>query len=162
QGGMGAIYKAQNRYTGTPCAIKILLPKFAQDNEARQRFIVEATAASGLKHQGICQVHDFGITPSKMPYLVMDWIDGTSLQELVFRDGCLSQNQAIPIFTQVLSALSHAHGKRVIHRDLKPDHILISNDPITGARFIQIVDFGIAKVLEEEYDEAKGLTRSGT
>src|SRR5258708_5806024 len=80
-GGMGAIYKAQNQFTKQIYAIKVLNPEGANDPQTRQRFTVEARAASSLKHPHICQVFDFGVTDAEILYLVMEWIDGISLEE---------------------------------------------------------------------------------
>lgn len=163
QGGMGAIFKAKNKYTGTTYAVKVLLPKCAADEEMRKRFIGEAQAASALKHPGICQVRDFGISPCNMPYLVMDWIDGVSLQDVVYEKGHLSIEEAIPLFMQMFQALAFAHQRRVIHRDLKPDHMLLTKVEGTNEFELRIVDFGIAKIIEEDKGNTQeALTRTGT
>ncbi|HEY9786767.1 MAG TPA: serine/threonine-protein kinase [Candidatus Obscuribacterales bacterium] len=162
QGGMGSIFKARNKYTCTTYGIKVLLPKCAADELMRKRFLTEAIAASALKHPGICQVRDFGITAQNMPYLVMDWIDGKSLQEKVRTEGPLKAEEAIPLFLKMTAALGFAHQRRVVHRDLKPDHMLLVQAE-NGETDLVIVDFGIAKILEAEGEEAsEGLTKTGT
>lgn len=160
QGGMGAIYKVKNRYTGGNFAVKVLLKEFAENDEMRQRFVVEAKAASALKHPAICQVHDFGINQGT-PYLVMDWIDGVSLQSKVRRDGPMNAEEAIYVFLQMASALSEAHRNMVVHRDLKPENIMLTR--ASDGHGVRIVDFGIAKVLGEDDDivKSQGLTKSG-
>jgi serine/threonine protein kinase len=161
QGGMGWIYKAQNRHTGVLLAIKILRPEYARDKTAMQRFVAEAKAASGLKHPNICQVYDFGLTDSQTAYLVMDWINGVSLGAKVKRDLRVPPIEAIVIFQQVASALAHAHQNKVVHRDLKPDNIMLSRDA-DGRTVVSLVDFGIAKVLDEESGlDARNLTQTG-
>jgi eukaryotic-like serine/threonine-protein kinase len=164
EGGMGAIYKAQNRYTGATFAIKVLRTEFALDEEYRQRFILEAKAAGSLKHANICPVHDFGLTQAQTLYLVMDWIQGISLSKKVLRDGPLSVSAALPVFEQVATALECAHQHGVIHRDLKPDNIILSREPETGITHTYLVDFGVAKVLTGVREEARdrGLTPCGT
>lgn len=163
QGGMGAIYRARNRYTNADFAIKILLPKYAADDEMRQRFITEAKAASALKHPGICQVRDFGITKSKMPYLVMDWLDGVTLHEWVETRGVPCEREAIGIFIQIASAIGNAHKMKVVHRDLKPEHVILCKNESHEAHDIRIVDFGIAKLIHDESAPApkEGLTMDG-
>jgi serine/threonine protein kinase len=164
-GGMGAIYKAQNRFTKHFYAIKVLHPEGANDPQTRQRFTIEAKAASSLKHLNICQVFDFGVTDSELLYLVMEWIDGISLDEKVSRDGPLPDSEVIHIFLQVCSALAFAHANNVVHRDLKPDNIMLSRDPKNGANVVHIVDFGIAKVIRPDGSSkpsVEGLTQSGT
>ncbi|MBX9947571.1 MAG: serine/threonine protein kinase [Candidatus Obscuribacterales bacterium] len=163
QGGMGAIYRARNRYTNADFAIKILLPKYAADEDMRQRFITEAKAASALKHPGICQVRDFGITKSGMPYLVMDWLDGITLHEWVETRGPLKEREAIAIFLQIASAIGNAHKMKVIHRDLKPEHVVLCKGDNEEQNDVRIVDFGIAKVIHDESAPAPkdGLTMDG-
>lgn len=164
EGGMGAIYRASNKYTGAEFAIKILLPKYAADEEMRQRFITEAKAASALKHPGICQVRDFGITRSKMPFLVMDWLDGNTLHERVGTTGPMSERVAVPIFIQIASAIGNAHKMKVIHRDLKPEHVILCKNEAHDNNDVRIVDFGIAKLIHDESAPApkEGLTMEGT
>ncbi len=163
EGGMGAIYRASNRYTGANFAIKILLPKYAADEDMRQRFITEAKAASALKHTGICQVRDFGITKSRMPYLVMDWLDGVTLHERVDTKGPMSEREAVPIFIQIAAAIGSAHKTRVVHRDLKPEHVVLCKNDAHDANDVRIVDFGIAKLIHDEGAPApkEGLTMDG-
>ncbi|HIA50602.1 MAG TPA: serine/threonine protein kinase [Candidatus Melainabacteria bacterium] len=163
QGGMGAIYSARNRYTNADLAIKILLPKYAADEDMRQRFITEAKAASALKHPGICQVRDFGITKSKMPYLVMDWLDGITLHEWVETRGPLAEREAIAIFIQIAAAIGNAHKMKVIHRDLKPEHVVLCKNEHHENNDVRIVDFGIAKLIHDESAPApkEGLTMDG-
>lgn len=164
EGGMGAIFKAQNRYTGAKFAIKVMRAEAAQKQNALERFKFEAKAASSLKHPHICQVHDFGLTENNMPYLVMGWIDGINLASKVNRDKALPAQEAIVIFQQVASALAHAHANKVVHRDLKPENIMLSRDP-QGRTEVHLVDFGIAKELcDEEATEdpqSNALTRTG-
>lgn len=163
EGGMGAIYKAQNRFTGRLCAIKVLRPDSAYDKEKLLRFVYEAKAASSLDHQNICRVYDFGTTPEQMPYLVMDWIEGISLHRKIYRDGPLPPAEAEHIFAQVVDALAHAHDHRVVHRDLKPENIMLSRENGTNRTLVHLVDFGIAKVLNDDTEAMKSdaLTRTG-
>lgn len=163
EGGMGTIYKVRNRYTGAHFAVKVLRQECADDDEMRQRFIREAKAASQLKHPNICQVHDFGISRD-VPYLLMDWIDGISLERKLRRDGPLHYLEATNVFQQIASALSVAHQHMVVHRDLKPENVMLTRQSSDGRTGVQIVDFGIAKLLTSEGDDvtkSQGLTRSG-
>jgi len=164
QGGMGSIYKAKHRYTGVFAAIKVIRPEHTKDLNAMLRFKFEAKAAHSLKHPNICAVHDFGVTPGGLPYLVMDWIDGISLARKVIRDGPLPLAEVASIFQQVTQALAHAHQGKVIHRDLKPENIMLTTDR-RGNSVVHVVDFGIAKRMQDE-DETQtpsdgGLTRTG-
>jgi len=163
EGGMGSVFKAQNRYTGSQFAIKVMRFEFARDPEAWRRFAFEAKAASLLKHPHICQVHDFGLSKNGMPYLVMDWIDGISLEEKVLKEKRLTSDEGIEIFQQVAAALAHAHQHKVIHRDIKPHNIMISQDQSKNLN-VHIVDFGLAKAFQDENNSSQshGLTQTGT
>jgi serine/threonine-protein kinase len=164
QGGMGSIYKAKHRYTGAFAAIKVIRPEFGRDMNAMLRFKFEAKAAYSLKHPNICTVHDFGVTPGGLPFLVMDWIDGISLARKVAHDGPLTVAEAAAIFLQVTHALAHAHQNKVIHRDLKPENIMLTKDR-KGDFVVHVVDFGIAKRMQDENENQTpsdgGLTGTG-
>ena len=160
EGGMGAIYKALNHDTNSFCAIKVLRSGASNVDNAIDRFIIEAKAASTLVHPNICQLRDFGLTePSYIAYMAMDWIDGTSLRERVDHGSRLTVKEALPIFQQIASAIAHAHKMQVVHRDLKPENILISRDH-TKRLDAHLIDFGVAKLLDEE--QGRTLTQTGT
>lgn len=162
EGGMGFIFKARNRYTHAMYAVKVLRSEFDHDQRALDRFMFEAKAASSLKHPRICCVHDFGLTESGIPYLVMDWIEGISLGRKVTRDKQMSVPEALEIFQQTAAALMHSHQNKVVHRDLKPENIMLGFDE-QGRTAVHLLDFGIAKMLsEEDVGISGGLTRSGT
>lgn len=162
EGGMGFIFKARNRYTHAMYAVKVLRSEFDHDQRALDRFMFEARAASSLKHPRICCVHDFGLTASGIPYLVMDWIEGISLGRKVTRDKQMSVPDALEIFQQTAAALMHSHQNKVVHRDLKPENIMLGFDE-QGRTAVHLLDFGIAKMLsEEDVGISGGLTRSGT
>lgn len=162
QGAMGAIYKARNRYTGANYGIKVIRPEMNFVQDSVQRFMLEAKATTLLKHPNICQVHDFGLTKSKMPYLVMEWINGRSLDKKIENDQRVSIAEIVPIFQQIATALAHAHRNQVVHRDLKPENVMLSHNA-AGRDEVHIVDFGIAKVLSEEDNpkQSQGLTTTG-
>jgi serine/threonine-protein kinase len=104
-------------------------------------------------------VHDFGITPKSIAYLVMEWLDGSNLDPVIRIGGTISLARFLHIFIQATSALAHAHRKGVIHRDIKPSNLILATTP-ERPDFVKVVDFGIAKVLSEE-DDAMNLTRTG-
>ncbi|MBX9571939.1 MAG: protein kinase [Candidatus Obscuribacterales bacterium] len=157
-GGMGKVYKARHNLMKRIVAIKMLLPHLVQSAAALKRFQQEAQAASALNHPNILTVYDFGISDQGMPYLVMDYLEGTSLAALLQEQGYLASERAIHIFSQACSALAHAHQKGVIHRDLKPANIMLI-DYDGQPDFLKIVDFGIAKLLQP--DGAEQLTHTG-
>ncbi|MBX9724207.1 MAG: serine/threonine protein kinase, partial [Candidatus Obscuribacterales bacterium] len=157
-GGMGKVYKARHNLMKRVVALKMLLPHLVSSAAALKRFQQEAQAASALKHPHILTVHDFGISPKGMPYLVMDYLEGVSLSALLQDQGSLPQERCLNIFIQACSALSHAHKNGVVHRDLKPANLMLIDYDGTPD-FVMIVDFGIAKLLLSE--GAEQLTHTG-
>lgn len=162
-GGMGAIYKVENTFTKQICAVKVMKADQAENEVMRKRFIVEAKAASLLQHPHICQTYDFGISENNLLYLVMQWLDGISLEQKVSRDGPVSIQETTIIFMQVATALGHAHEHNVVHRDLKPDNIMLTRCRSGGGTIAHIVDFGIAKMVKDDGTTPTndGLTRIG-
>jgi serine/threonine protein kinase/tetratricopeptide (TPR) repeat protein len=162
-GGMGKVYKAKHTLMNRIVAIKTLLPQSVSNAVALKRFQQEAQAASALNHPNILTVYDFGITPDGLPYLVMDFLEGTTLGDAVLDVGPLPVRRSLPIFLQVCDGLAHAHENGVIHRDLKPTNIMLieyNGNP----DFVKIVDFGIAKVVpkdDTENSNSEQLTQTG-
>jgi serine/threonine protein kinase len=160
QGGMSVVYKARHCMLRKIVAIKTMLPSLMVHPFAMQRFQQEAQAASNIVHTNVITIYNFGITPEGQPYLVMDYLEGTSLSELIAQSRFLSVERATNIFLQMANALAHAHKKGVIHRDLKPSNIILIEQ---GEKkdIVQIVDFGIAKMLTQDGQEALNLTQTG-
>ncbi len=159
-GGMGLVYKARHNLMKRLVAIKLMLPQFAASATALKRFRQEAQAASHLNHPNILKVYDFGVTPQGLPYLVMDLLEGTNLSAELMAHGYLPLGRSLNIFVQTCAALSHAHQKGVIHRDLKPGNIMMV-DYDGQHDVVQIVDFGMAKILSEMDAENEELTKTG-
>jgi eukaryotic-like serine/threonine-protein kinase len=118
-GGAGLVYKARHIYTKKIVAIKLLFPQLALKSDVVKRFQQEAQAASCLNHPGIVSVYDFGLCNLGPPYMVMDYLPGCSLSDLIEKNGPLDPARTITLFTQIAEALQHAHEKGVVHRDLK-------------------------------------------
>lgn len=146
-GGMGVIYKAKNPVLKRLVAIKMLHSHLMSDVITR-RFQQEAAAVSGLSHRCIIAVHDFGVSEHGQPYMVMDFVDGKPLSEIL-RKSPLSVEPAINIAIQLAHALQHAHERGVLHRDLKPSNIMVTDYDCAFPE-VKIVDFGIAKILESD------------
>ncbi len=138
EGAMGAVYRAHHEQLGKDVAIKVMLPELAANPEYRSRFEREARVCAQLRHPGVVGVHDVGLT-NGCPYLVMDLLNGFSLRDLVERSGPLPLDRTLHIAAQIADALVAAHEVRLVHRDLKPDNIMIEE----GERPV-IVDFGLA------------------
>ncbi|HMP77870.1 MAG TPA: serine/threonine-protein kinase [Pirellulaceae bacterium] len=153
QGGMGAVYKANQPNLDRAVAIKILSPRFAMDPSFAERFSREARTLARLTHQNIINVYDFG-QQGDLYYLVMEYVDGVNLREAM-RAGAMTPAQALAIVPQVCEALQYAHDEGIIHRDIKPENILIDRK---GR--VKIADFGLAKMVEAGVDQAWTLTGS--
>ncbi|OYT72536.1 MAG: hypothetical protein CFK52_04890 [Chloracidobacterium sp. CP2_5A] len=141
EGGMGSVYCARHRLLGRVDAVKVLRPD-ASSADAGQRFLREAKLAAMINHPNAVVIHDFGVTESGLAFLAMEYIQGQSLARLLQKQGPLPPARAVALARQIASALDAAHQLGVIHRDLKPDNIMIMD----GDR-VKVVDFGIAKVV---------------
>jgi serine/threonine protein kinase len=157
-GGCGAVYRAVHVLLETPCAVKMLQPKFARDGRIAQRFLLEAKTAASLKHPGIVNVTDYGPAEDGAPYLVMELLEGPNLsQALKQRGGPMRPGEAVAVARGVLEALAVAHAAGVVHRDLKPENLILAR-AADGRMRPKILDFGLAKV---KIEGAKGLTATG-
>jgi tRNA A-37 threonylcarbamoyl transferase component Bud32 len=159
QGGMGLVYKVRNKSSDKVFAVKVLRQEFGQDELSVKRFEQEAAAASDLTHANLVSVYDHSFTTSGAPYLVMDYIEGKSLESILKTEVYLDTPRALNLFIQCCEALIHAHTKGVIHRDLKPSNIIVSTSA-GGNDIVKIVDFGIAKLLDQKSDTSD-FTRTG-
>ena len=159
QGQGGMVFKARHRQLDRFVAVKLLSPEDMADKTAFMRFEREAHSIGRLNHPNIVTVFDVGRWRNERPYLVMDYIEGMDLHDLIGQEGRLPIVRCLRIITQVCSALQHAHKRGVIHRDLKPRNIMVINeDDVTD--FVKLVDFGIAKQSgNEQFSE--GLTLEG-
>ncbi len=157
-GGMSEVYKARHIVTGKVVAVKILHQKLAKDEVTSKRLKQEAQAAGALKHSSILSVHDFGVDSAGTPFLVMDFLDGVSLSDILKKEGPLPLDRFLTIMQQVASALAHAQQQNVVHRDLKPSNIMILKE---GKDRAMIVDFGIAKLVDPNNEASQRLTQTG-
>lgn len=148
-GGMGAVYSAYHLTINRHVAVKILQPNLALGNERLlELFQREAEIAGQLSHENIVDIKDAGRTPDNLAYIVMEWLEGRTLEKEIEKDRQLSFERIVEIFRQVAAALDHAHARRIIHRDLKPANIMLVRGP-DGSEQVKVVDFGIAKVVAE-------------
>lgn len=157
KGGMSTVYKARHQAMSKTVALKILQTHLAQDPLSLRRFKQEASACSKLTHPGIAAIYDYG-EGDKMPYIVMEYVEGVTLSQLIRNEGVFSEERFLDIFQQVCSALTHAHEQGVIHRDLKPSNIMITRKD--GKDHVRILDFGIAKLVDAS-ETAQHLTQTG-
>lgn len=138
QGGMADVYKARDTILNRVVAIKVLRAKLSDDAMALVRFQREASAASRLSHPNVVDIYDVGEYEG-MHYIVMEFIRGRTLKELIAQRGALDVDEAIGVMKQLVSAINHAHEHKIIHRDIKPQNVLVKDDGT-----IKITDFGIA------------------
>lgn len=151
QGGMGAVYRATHLGTERPVAVKVISPEFMTNAEFVERFKREAKAAGLLRHPNVVNVTDFGFTTigtSQIAYLVMEYLNGSTLGQLLREKGKLSLPLVIDIVEQVCLAMDEAHKKGIIHRDLKPDNIWLEPN-FRGGYNVKVLDFGLAKLHPE-------------
>ena len=157
KGGMGAVYRSTRLLIGDEVAIKILHTGQVVDPHAAERFRREAQAAARLKHPNAVNIYDFGVSSDGLQYLVMDLVEGRSLREVTREEGPLNPSLVSEITSQVCAALDEAHRQHIVHRDIKPDNIILNSTP-TGLR-VKVLDFGIAKLRD---DTASHLTQTGS
>lgn len=155
-GSTGSAYKARNVLLDKYVVVKILHKFLLASPEALERFRKEAQIATALNHHGISQVFSHGMAEDGRPYIVMDYLQGESLANVLQTDGCLSIERFFNLFLQVTDALNFAHEKGVIHRDIKPSNIVIVKED-NDERAI-ILDFGIAKTINESGDQSSTKT----
>lgn len=161
KGGMSVVYKTRHQLINQFRAVKVLLPHRDSETDFLLRFQLEATAASRLDNKHIVRVHDFVAPEASAPYLVMDYAEGQALGDEIDKLGRLPVARALAIFVQILDAIGHTHARGVIHRDLKPDNILLVDDELEGPDFVKLIDFGIAKLTAADKFQPQGLTPTG-
>lgn len=152
KGGMGTVYRAHHRNLERTVAIKMLSEELAADGEFRARFQQEATLVARLSHPNIVNVFDIEAHGDTF-CIIMEYVEGESLQARIEREGKLPQEMVIEIGAQVARALHHAHGRGVVHRDIKPDNILI-----TASGLAKVMDFGIARFVDSKLKTQTGIS----
>lgn len=159
-GGMGRVYKARHQLMKRTIAVKTLLPSMVASGAALKRFQQEAEALSSLSHPNILSVFDFFIAEDGQPYLVMDYLEGTNLDQVRQDEGPMSAERAQRVFCQACSALAAAHAAGIIHRDLKPSNIMLVKHGVVADN-VKVIDFGIAKIITAEDGSSEQLTATG-
>jgi eukaryotic-like serine/threonine-protein kinase len=157
EGGMGRIYLAEHVRMNRQCALKVMRPTLVHDADSAARFGREASNAARIIHPNVAAVFDYGETEG-LVYLVMEYVDGEPLGEILQTGGALKPYRAVEIAKQVTDALTAAHELGIVHRDLKPDNIIVTKSK-SGREVPKVVDFGIAKAIAESPD--RRLTETG-
>ena len=147
EGGAGVVLRARHRTLRLDVAVKVLRPDLQRDADFVRRFEAEALAASRLDHPGITRVLDFGQEPDGLLYLAMEYLDGTSVRDLLVREGRLPLTRALPLIAQLCAGLAHAHARGLVHRDVKPENLILipgHDDDGHDIEQLKLCDFGIA------------------
>src|SRR5581483_11227661 len=157
-GHIGTVYKAKDRLLDKLVAIKVLRENMSP--EQLMRFQKEAKLSGRLHHENIAGVFDFGVTEENRPYLVMEFLDGESLDAVIAERGKLTLVEAMPIFLQICAAMEHSHSNGILHRDLKPTNVILMNknrsdeqgasSDLSAVPMIKIVDFGLARLKDRD------------
>jgi serine/threonine-protein kinase len=158
-GGMGEIFKVRHIHLNELRVIKIMRPNVAADDQGMQRFLQEARTSTMIKHKNLAMLYDFAQLDDGSYYMVWEFIDGTNIQKWIAQNGAMPSRLAIEIAIQALSGLDHLHSMGLIHRDISPENIMLSQDH-HGKLLVKVIDFGIAKQLAEG-EGSQGLTQTG-
>jgi len=140
-GGMAVVYRAMDTALGRPVAVKMLRSQYVNDEELVERFRQEAQSVAKLAHPNIVNIYDVGIADGE-DYIVMEYVDGPTLKEIIRERGPLSAKETVAITSQICQALEHAHANHIVHRDIKPHNILL-----TRSGQVKVTDFGIARAI---------------
>ena len=158
-GGMGEIFKVRHIHLNELRVIKIMRPNVAADDQGLQRFLQEARTSTQIKQKNLAMLYDFAQLDDGSYYMVWEFIDGTNIQKWIFQNGAMPSRLTIEISVQALTGLDHLHSMGLIHRDISPENIMLSQDN-RGKLLVKVIDFGIAKQLAEG-EGGQGLTQTG-
>ena len=158
-GGMGEIFKVRHIHLNELRVIKIMRPNVAADDQGLQRFLQEARTSTMIKHKNLAMLYDFAQLEDGSYYMVWEFIDGTNIQKWISEHGAMPARLTVEIAIQALTGLDHLHQMGLIHRDVSPENIMLSQDH-HGKLLVKVIDFGIAKQLAEG-EGGQGLTQTG-
>jgi serine/threonine protein kinase len=158
-GGMGEIFKVRHIHLNELRVIKIMRPNVAADDQGLQRFLQEARTSTMIKHKNLAMLYDFAQLEDGSYYMVWEFIDGTNIQKWISENGPVPPRLSVEISIQALLGLDHLHSMGLIHRDISPENIMLSQDH-HGKLAVKVIDFGIAKQLAEG-EGGQGLTQTG-
>src|SRR5947199_5087039 len=158
-GGMGEIFKVRHIHLNELRVIKIMRPNVAADDQGMQRFLQEAATSTMIKQKNLAMLYDFAQLDDGSYYMVWEFIDGTNIQKWIGQNGAMPSRLAIEIAIQATDGPEHLHAIGLIHRDISPENIMLSQDH-HGKLLVKVIDFGIAKQLGES-EGGQGLTQTG-
>jgi serine/threonine protein kinase len=159
EGGMGVTFKATDETTGQTVAIKFLNQERTTNPKDLRRFDREAKTARQLNHPGICRVLDFAVLDKARPYFVMEFVDGITLADRLKKEGQLGVEETFDLFIQICDALAYAHANGILHRDIKPGNIMVTNHESSVRA--KLLDFGIAKSIVPGEAVSQSITETG-
>ena len=158
-GGMGEIFKVRHIHLNELRVIKIMRPNVASDDQGLQRFLQEARTSTMIKHRNLAMLYDFAQLDDGSYYMVWEFIDGVNIQKWMAQNGAMPPRLAVEVAIQALTGLDHLHQMGLIHRDVSPENIMLSQER-GGKLLVKVIDFGIAKQLTEG-EGGQGLTQTG-
>ena len=156
KGGMGTVYRATHLGLERPVAVKIIKPEFASDTDVADRFMREARTMARLRHPNAAMIFDAGNLPDGRYFIVMEYVEGTTLSEALARDGRFTPERAVHIAADICDVLGQAHKLGIVHRDLKPSNIMLNE------RGVCVLDFGVAKVVATSADATATHATTGS
>jgi serine/threonine protein kinase len=159
-GGMGEIFKVRHIHLNELRVIKIMRPNVAADDQGLQRFLQEARTSTTIKQRNLAMLYDFAQLDDGSYYMVWEFIDGVNIQKWIATNGPVPPRLSVEISVQALTGLDHLHSMGLIHRDISPENIMLSQDH-HGKLLVKVIDFGIAKSLAEGEGAGQGLTQTG-
>ncbi len=159
EGGMGVVVRARHAVLGSRVAIKFMHPELAADPEMRARFGAEAERVAMMQSEHVAMVLDVGELPNRVPYIVMEYVEGRDLASILSERGPLPVAEAVDYLLQACQGLAEAHSRGIVHRDIKPANLLVSRLR-DGSTLVKILDFGIAKTLATGQGDGSKLTRA--
>jgi serine/threonine-protein kinase len=157
EGGMGAVYKVRHRLLDEVRVIKLIRHQYQHDDEVKARFVREARTVIRLRHPNIAQLYDFSLDAESNAYIVMEYIEGLTLEELQRKVGVAPIAFTLAVASQALAALGYLHRKGIVHRDISPDNLMVARDD-DGQPLVKLIDLGVAKTLKG----TTAFTQAGT
>jgi serine/threonine-protein kinase len=158
EGGFASLFRAVHADSGEPVALKVLHRDLVTDGQALERFRREAEAVNQLRHPNIVRVLGCGEIGAGQPFIAMEWVEGRNLQEELAARGPLSLAETLSIMEELCSALSAAHTRGIIHRDLKAENVMVQGR--AGGLTVKLVDFGMVRLLDRERSEREATASS--
>ncbi|MEO8874666.1 MAG: serine/threonine-protein kinase, partial [Polyangiaceae bacterium] len=161
EGGMGIVFAARHEVLGQRVAVKLVQPDFAKHPEAVARFVNEARASALIENDHVARVLDVGTLDTKLPYMVLEYLDGEDLEHLSDRCGLLPVSNVIDYLLQAIEGVAYAHARGIVHRDLKPSNLFLAKRQDGTAR-VKVLDFGISKITSADDRESSSMTRTNS